>query len=184
MPAPQTPHRPGPRPWAYFLTFACYGARLHGDPRGSVDRDHRVPFTRYLDASPPRVAFETHLMAAPAVLLDELQRKLILDAFLETCRRREWDLHAAHIRTNHAHLVLTADIGPESAMAKLKAYASRALNESFGHRKRWWAAHGSTRWLWDIHETTAAVHYVIGAQGARMSLHISSPTWLPRDYKP
>jgi len=27
----------------YFITFACYGAHLHGDESGSVDRNHLVP---------------------------------------------------------------------------------------------------------------------------------------------
>ena len=27
----------------YFITSACYGAHLHGDESGSVDRHHNVP---------------------------------------------------------------------------------------------------------------------------------------------
>ena len=35
-------------PLAYLITFACYGARLHGDESGSVDRHHNLPGTPYL----------------------------------------------------------------------------------------------------------------------------------------
>lgn len=181
--ATNAPERPGPRPWAYFLTFACYGARLHGDPRGSVDDRHSVPFTRYLPANPARVAHETGLMPEAAVTLNSVERWTTLAAFQQTCRLNAWDLHAAHVRTNHAHLVLTAEREPERVMAKLKAYATRSLNERYGPKKRRWAAHGSTRWLWDVHQTVIAAHYVIAGQGERMALYVSSPSWLPRGYR-
>ena len=29
-------------PLAYFISFACYGCRLHGDDRGSVDLRHNL----------------------------------------------------------------------------------------------------------------------------------------------
>jgi len=42
----------------YLITFACYGAHLHGDESGSVDRKHNLPGGRMLGAnrlvSPPR----------------------------------------------------------------------------------------------------------------------------------
>ena len=179
LPTARTPDRPRLRPWAYFLTFACYGSRLHGDPRGSVDDAHNTPFTRLLDASPRRVAHEKGLMRQPEVTLSAAEREIVLEAFEGVCRHELWDLHAAHVRSNHVHVVLTAAAAPERAMAKLKAYATRALNECFGPKKRRWATHRSTRWLWDVHEATMAVHYVIGAQGERMALYVSSPSWLP-----
>ena len=40
--------RPGAEPWAYLLTFACYGERLHGDQRGSVDPNHNGFLTAYI----------------------------------------------------------------------------------------------------------------------------------------
>jgi hypothetical protein len=32
-----------PRPIAYHITFGTYGTRLHGDPRGTVDRSMNRP---------------------------------------------------------------------------------------------------------------------------------------------
>jgi len=36
-------------PLAYLITFTTYGTWLHGDPRGSVDREHNVWGTPFLD---------------------------------------------------------------------------------------------------------------------------------------
>ncbi|MGH9840991.1 MAG: hypothetical protein ACREEM_19730 [Blastocatellia bacterium] len=35
-------------PLAYLITFRCYGTWLHGDERGSVDRDHNIYRTPFL----------------------------------------------------------------------------------------------------------------------------------------
>jgi hypothetical protein len=40
----------------YFITSACYGAHLHSDDAGSVDRRHNVPGTRLAEANSERVA--------------------------------------------------------------------------------------------------------------------------------
>ena len=34
---------------SYFLTFTTYGTWLHGDTRGSVDREHNIVETPYLE---------------------------------------------------------------------------------------------------------------------------------------
>ena len=39
----------------YFITFACYGARLHGEESGSVDRQHNLVGSRLLEPDPQRV---------------------------------------------------------------------------------------------------------------------------------
>ena len=39
----------------YLITFSCYGSHLHGHDLGSVDRNHRVPGSRLLEANPERV---------------------------------------------------------------------------------------------------------------------------------
>ncbi|MEX0784177.1 MAG: hypothetical protein WD557_16165 [Dehalococcoidia bacterium] len=53
------------RPAAYFLTYAGYGTRLHGDQRGSVDKWHARPGTPFLEADAPRVAREREQMSFP-----------------------------------------------------------------------------------------------------------------------
>ena len=104
--------------------------------------------------------------------LDADRRETVLSALVERCANRGWSLLAAHVRTNHVHLVAEADAPPERVMNDLKCYASRRLNllgfDPVG-RKRW-ARHGSTRWLWQPAIVTAAVHYVLEEQGDPMSV--------------
>ncbi len=57
-------------------------------------------------------------------------------------------MHAVNVRTNHVHIVVTADRSPEEVMNQLKAWCSRRLNESAeSGGKRWWTKHGSTKWI-------------------------------------
>jgi REP element-mobilizing transposase RayT len=79
-------------------------------------------------------------------------------------------LLAAHVRPSHVHVVVEADRTPELVMNALKAYASRALNESGMDQqdRRRWARHGSTLYLWTPTEIATAVHYVLRKQGEPM----------------
>jgi REP element-mobilizing transposase RayT len=126
-----------------------------------------------LPPSGRRACFEGQLLKDAPVTLDALQRCLVLDAILRHCDVREWILHAAHVRTNHVHVVLWAGVPPEEAMAQLKRYASRSLNQASGRRRRWWARHGSTRYLWDERQIAGAVDYVVHEQGAPMALYLN-----------
>ncbi len=40
----------------YLITFVCYGSRLYGDERSSVDHQHNVPGGRFAEPSPRRTA--------------------------------------------------------------------------------------------------------------------------------
>ena len=42
-------------PIAYFITFRTYGTWLHGDERGSTDRDHNAYDTPLLDPDADRL---------------------------------------------------------------------------------------------------------------------------------
>ena len=155
-----------------MLTFSCYGTRLHGDARGTVDQFTNVPGTAVLPASGRRECFEKSLLKDHPVYLDARQRDLVLGAIRRHCEVRGWILHVAHVRTNHVHVVLWADVKPEDAMAQLKRYASRDLNRSSGKRGHWWASHGSTRYLWNERQIAEAAEYAAHQQGAPMALDL------------
>jgi REP element-mobilizing transposase RayT len=79
---------------------------------------------------------------------------------------------AAHVRSNHVHTVVEAEVPPERVMSDFKAYGSRHLNRmrlDEPNRKRW-ARHGSTRWLWKPQHVSAAIQYVVKEQGDAMSV--------------
>ena len=170
--------RPGNGPWAYFLTFACYGARHHGSEKGSVDRNHNAVGSPLLPANPPRVRAERGWMRHPPARLDASARAIALRAIQDTCTFRGWVLHAAHVRGNHVHVVVAAEEEPSELLQKLKGRISRALNDKFGKR-RWWARHGSTVPLWDPHRVDDAVAYTWD-QGVPMARYLNPNRW--REY--
>jgi REP element-mobilizing transposase RayT len=158
------------QPLAYFLTFTCYGTWLHGDRRGSVDNEHNVPGTPLLPADAARQVQEWDDLAEPPYLLDTPRRQVTLHALCEIARRKGWKLHAIHIRSNHVHMVVTADGPPERVLSDFKAAASRRLNKAFpAERDRTrWTRHGSTRYLWIESAVAEAVQYVLEGQGEPM----------------
>ena len=68
-------------------------------------------------------------MIQPPYLLDAVRRRIVLRSLQETCSYRGWTLLAAHVRTNHIHVVTAANCKPERVMTAMKAYCSRALNQ-------------------------------------------------------
>ena len=132
----------------YLITFACYGCHLHGDPGGSVDRAHNIPGSRMVEGDSKWTAWARFETDHPSYRLDEARRNAVLASIIERVNRG-WRLLAAHVRTNHVHILVEAEARPERVMNDLQSFASRRLNE-FGldspDRKRW-ARHGSTRWL-------------------------------------
>jgi REP element-mobilizing transposase RayT len=158
----------------YFLTFSCYGTHLHGDESGSVDRDHNLPGSRLLEADPHRESAESRKMTQAPYLLGRDSRATVLEALRGVCSHRHWTLLAAHVRTNHVHVVIEAEVRPEKMMNDFKSYVSRALNrlEPDGSDRKRWARHGSTRWLWNDQDARHAVRYVVEEQGEPMAVFV------------
>jgi len=158
---------------AYLLTWTTYGAWLHGRAPRSVDRAHNVPGKEFLPANPRREAARQAAMRQPPYLLDGPRRTVVLRTIIEVAAHRKWRLWAAHVRTNHLHVVVAAADRPEKVMSDLKAWASRRLREAFGEeadRDRW-TQHGSTRWLNDEAALASAIEYVLDHQGDPMERH-------------
>lgn len=152
---------------AYLITFHTYGSWLPGDERGTVRRHQNrygEPMRGRCDALHAR---SRELLQSAPVVLDTAERLVVLRAFSEVCQHRGWSMHAAHVRTNHVHVVVTAGAPPERIMGDLKAWATRRLAEA-GHRARGarvWVRGGSQRVLWDQAAIDAARFYVLHEQG-------------------
>ncbi len=184
--APGIPSRTLPRVRAFFITFATYGARLHGDTAGSVDREHNVYGTNLCTPNLSRVTFERRRMNQPAYTLDEPRRAIVLGACREVCECRAWWLFAAHVRSNHVHIIVQAGDKPEEVLNTLKAYSSRALTQAKfepSERKRW-ARHGSTRYLWNDERLRSAIRYVLQQQGDPMAVYAAPNVWHPTEPRP
>ena len=100
-----------------------------------------------LDADPQRAAAERRSMNQHTYELDSDRRTVVLETLQDVCRYRGWTLLAAHVRSNHVHIVLEAEERPEKVMTDFKAYASQALNrfESGERGRKRWARHGDRK---------------------------------------
>ena len=100
---------------------------------------------------------------------------MVLASIQKHCAHRGWKLLAAHVRSNHVHIVVEAEARPERIMNELKSYASRELNRlgRDGPDRKRWARHGSTRWLWKHEEVAHALQYVVEEHGEPMELFVA-----------
>ncbi len=155
-------------PFAFFITFRTYGTWLHGDQRGSVDRNHNIPGTPLLDPDPQREKTELRRSKNESVTLDASCRTIVSQTIKEVCKHREWTVHELNVRSNHVHVVLTATQPVEQIMRSLKSWSTRRLKEVglIPAADKIWARHGSTRYLWKSEEVKAACRYVREEQGA------------------
>ena len=154
----------------YLITFSCYGQHLHGDERGSVDRLHNQPGSRFLAVDEPRYETETALMKEQPYHLDARAREVVLGSIKEVCEHRGWIIGACHVRTTHVHALVTSEAKVGKVMNDLKAYASRGLNKLGEKRERRWARHGSARRLSGREQVVKATRYVIEGQGKPMAV--------------
>jgi REP element-mobilizing transposase RayT len=147
-------------PLAYFISWTCYGTWLPGDQRGWVDKHEANSQVPYKAPDPKHQAWAMERMAEPPVTLTTDQRGLAERAIRETCRHRTWVAHEVNVRSNHAHIVVTApNTTPERVLQSLKANATRLLKTT-APRKHWWTEGGSTRYLNNEQSVAAAIQYV------------------------
>jgi len=120
-----------------------------------------------------RLALKRSQMDQKPYALDESRRNAVLASILDRCANRSWRLLAAHVRTNHVHILVESEGKPERVVNDLKAFASRRLNElGFdGPDRKRWARHGSTRWLFEREAVQAARHYLLDKQGTPMAIY-------------
>ena len=147
---------------AYFLTWTTYGTWLPGDDRGWVLKGSGF--------QPPRPVLQklsADRMTESACTLDEYARRIVEETIRDHCRRRDWELHAVNCRSNHVHVVVTANVSAKKVREELKARCTRKLKEASGERitrKHWWTEGGSRRKIGDQESLEAVIHYVLYAQ--------------------
>ncbi len=117
-------------------------------------------------------------MTEDACLLDPEQRQVVEQTIAEHCRIRGWKLHAVNCRTNHVHIVVTADLTPKQVRMQFKAWCTRRLKELEAKRlgcaspqeiatkvrENWWVERGSDRFINDDASLEDAILYVRDAQ--------------------
>jgi REP element-mobilizing transposase RayT len=145
----------------YFLTWTTYGTWLPGDSRGWVDKNRT--HGEVIDAPDPiREEGADAIMHDDAVILEPRRRTIARKAMMETAAHRGWTIHELAVRSNHAHVVVTAgDVSAGRAMGILKSFASRELNKTVDvPRRTWWTRRGSKRRLYTQEALHRAIRYV------------------------
>lgn len=148
-------------PIAFFITWVTYGTWLPGDARGWIEYRHgwQLP-------DPIRECEAAAKMTEDAYKLNQEQRQVVDEQISETCRIRQWHLHAVNCRSNHIHVVVSApNTQPKRIRSTFKAWATRCLKQRFDStRENWWAERGSIRFVWDEDSLERVILYVLEAQ--------------------
>ena len=155
-------------PIAYLITFRTYGTWLHGDERGSMSRHHNTYGTPKLKHEPNWVTTNSERMKREPVILDAKMSSIVQKAVTETCEFRGWNLFEINVRTNHAHVVISAgNRKPEPMLNALKSNATRLLRSAgaWDDDKSPWSDKGSNRYIWTEESLARARTYVRDHQG-------------------
>ena len=72
----------------YFITFACYGQRVHGDVDGMVDRRQNQIGRPFVVSNRARARAERTLMDQVPYSMDGARRDAVLGAIREVCSHR------------------------------------------------------------------------------------------------
>lgn len=155
-------------PIAYLITFRSYGTWLHGDNRGSIDRFNNKYKAPLISPNKSWSDYNLKNLKNEICILNAEQRKCIEESIIETCRFRNWTLHALNVRTNHIHCVVSiGDRKPETALNAFKANATREMRSQklWSSEKSPWSDKGSRRYLWTERSFALAVEYVLYGQG-------------------
>jgi len=156
------------KPVAYFITFTTHGSWLHGDPRNSIIRDDGIP--KLITANTRLYQHKQAKLKSPPVYLNKAQRIIVLETIVQHCRIRQWQLPAAHVRSNHVHILVRADQDISKVMNELKAWSTRKLRQEGHNIPKVWTVGGSKRYVFTDAKLREKIHYVIHEQG-RMKQH-------------
>lgn len=154
---------------AYHITWTTYGTRLPGDARGWVKWGE----VGIKEPDPKLEERARERMAEPAVILNQEQRALVEQTVRDHCRIRGWMLHAVRARTNHVHVVVTADRDPDQVRDQFKAWCSRKLSDAAGlvrtvakkaGRRHWFTEGGDSGVIDSEKYLVNAIKYVLEGQ--------------------
>jgi REP element-mobilizing transposase RayT len=149
-------------PLGYFITFTTRGTWLHGDARGSIRRN-----AGFLAADPEQVNIETENLNVPPLLLLPEDRIAVENGLRELCVKRSWVLHEINVRTNHIHIVVTAnDKEPDRVMSDLKSKGTLILRKlkRIDDKQKPWTRQGSMRYIFTQADFDAVCCYVKDGQ--------------------
>jgi len=134
---------------AFHITWGTYGTRLHGDPRGTVDRQHNELKTPVLGYDEHRWARERSLLKFHPVVFTRDQQILAESLVPNVCERGHWIFRTCAVGPDHIHVILTSEHDPETIRRLLKRWVGQDLSHHIPLPKdaTFWAECGSIRWI-------------------------------------
>jgi REP element-mobilizing transposase RayT len=154
---------------AHHLTWTTYGTWLSGDIRGWIKAGtHGIQ-----SPDPDREEQARNLMVEEQVKLSPTQRAIVKLTIEDHCRIRNWRLRAVNVRSNHVHVIASADRDPDEVMNQLKAWCSRKLSDDAGltnavaakaGRRHWFTEGGDKELIHDEEYLRNAIRYVLEGQ--------------------
>jgi REP element-mobilizing transposase RayT len=135
--------------------------------KGAVDRYHHTYKAPFAAPNERRFDHNRALLKGEPVELNAQRRSSVELSITETCLIRKWLLHAASVRTNHVHVVVSIGFkSPDVALNALKANATRQMRQDGGwtlpHSP--WVDKGSKRNLWNECSVALAIDYAVNGQ--------------------
>lgn len=137
-------------PIAYHITFGTYGTRLHGDPKGTVDRSMNIYGDPIIGSDPKRWIRETGLLKFSPVVLNLSQRRYVDSIIPSICQKGGWVYHIAAAGGDHIHVLLTADADGTAVRKWFKRWLGEKLMEKWplSTGQSYWSEGGSVKWVW------------------------------------
>jgi REP element-mobilizing transposase RayT len=153
-----------PNRTTWHITWGTYGARLHGDFRPTVDRQHNQRGTPFLPRDAERELRAAATLNFPPVYLTHEQCEFIEAALPPICERGGWSMRTCSAGEDHVHLL--CDILPAIHGEKVRRLAKRWMGEQLNVRwplpkgATWWAEEGSNIATKDVSYLNNAFGYI------------------------
>jgi REP element-mobilizing transposase RayT len=156
-------------PHAYHITWGTYGTRLHGDPRGTVERRHNIFGEPIIDHDADWQRIEASQLRFPPRVLTTIQCRYAEGLAEMICQKGGWTLVAFAAAPDHVHVVLQADADGKAIRKWFKRWLGEALSEQWPLKKdqTWWAECGSVKWIFSQDYLERATHYVKNQRATR-----------------
>jgi REP element-mobilizing transposase RayT len=159
------------RPFALLTTWTCYGMWKPGDERGHVsnvlrteggfERKKNIPGTPYAAGDDYTRTAATSKQLFPTVLLNPDQAECVVNALIDSARKREWYIVRAAVMANHVHVLTVQCPNDGSAVRRIyKGVTQAALSRLHGSPKQRWTEGGSDRYKNDDNAIQTAIHHV------------------------
>ena len=161
----------------WFVTFSSIGSRLPGDERGSYHWDGK-----FIPPSPMLRGFVQAGMRNSSVkFINDFERRLVFQAIVEICKKRDWPIGALNVRTDHVHLLLftKTDVASDTIAQAVKSKVTMRLHRNVERFKEvspiWSRGYDKTR-VDDLDAWRDLAEYALLKQGAND--YLSSEQWL------